>query len=361
MSLLELAITARRGNFHLALEATLHRGITGVFGPSGSGKTSVLLRIAGLAPGAASDRILLEDSLLEGDGVFLPPEQRDVGMVFQEARLFPHLTVRGNLEFAFRRRRRAGEDIDRLSDKLGITPWLERAVTELSRGQQQRVALARTLVNAPRLLLLDEPGANIDATGRRQLLRSVADICEKQNMSALLVSHDMADLADSAQQLLVMEQGQCRALGPLVELASQVSGPLALAADTAAIISAQVEQHDSQYGLTQLKVAGQSLWVDQTDAVRGRTLRLRLPARDVSLCKEAPSATSILNVLQVEVAEIQADQGNRLLVRLALGEQYLLARITRKSLDKLSLRVGDAVYAQIKSTALIDRGGAADE
>ncbi|MEM0955017.1 MAG: molybdenum ABC transporter ATP-binding protein [Pseudomonadota bacterium] len=361
MSLLDFAVTARRGSFQLTVEAQLPYGITGVYGASGSGKTSLLLRIAGLMRGSSEDHIQLKNTLLESEGRWLPPEQRDVGMVFQDARLFPHLTVRGNLEFALQRQRRAGLGIDELSQMLGITAWLTRKPDELSRGQQQRVALARTLINMPRLLLLDEPGANIDAEGRRRLLHDVATLCDQYEMAALLVSHDMADLADVAETLLVLAQGQQQALGPLIELASQVSGPLAQAQDTAAIMNARVDEHDSQYGLTRLAIADQALWVDQTPAPRGSAVRLRLPARDVSLCHDAPKATSILNVLSVKVAEVQADAGNRLLVRLALGDQYLLARITRKSLDSLGLRVGDRLYAQIKSTALIDRGGSADD
>jgi molybdate transport system ATP-binding protein len=351
---LSLNLSAERGDFVLAVEADIPAGITGVYGPSGSGKTSLLMRIAGLMRGADTDTVRLGEVLLEDGSTWLPAEQRDVAMVFQDARLFPHLSVADNLAFAHRRRRRDGPSIEQVSDWLGVRDWWQRLPAALSRGQQQRVALARSLVNAPALLLLDEPGANVDPQGRRQMLEVIADVCARQSMSALLVSHDMRDIADTAAQLLVLEHGQLLAQGSVMALAASVEGPLARQPDAAAIVEGRVEQHNSQYGLTEVSVGGQTLWTDQTSRPRGSTVRLRLPARDISLCREAPRATSILNVLPTEVTAIEAGDDNRVLVQLRLGDQYLLARITRMSLEKLGLQVGERVFAQLKSTALID-------
>ncbi len=355
MSLLALRASLVRTDFQLHIETDVPAGITGVFGPSGSGKTSLLYRIAGLARGNAADRIVLDGTTLEDSDVWLAPEQRDVSCVFQDARLFPHLSVAANLDYAYRRRRRDGLSPDQIAAMLGIESWLTRATHELSRGQQARVALARALVNAPRLLLLDEPVANIDAAGRREILTALASVLQEQSMSALLVSHDMQDLAETVEHLLVMEQGKLVAAGDLMELSSRLAFPLSQHHDAAAILEGQVRGHDRRYGLTELSLEGHSLWVDEMDTPENTPARLRLPARDVSLCKTIPADTSILNILPTTVTEIEQGDSNRVMVKLAVGKQSLLARITRKSLDALSLQCGDAVFAQIKSTALIER------
>ena len=347
MSEIVLDLEFARGDFRLSVNARLPAaGVTGVYGPSGS-------CIAGLTRSGPGSRIALDGELLEGEGQWLPPQQRDVACVFQDARLFPHLDVAGNLEYALRRRRREGPAKAEVSDWLGLDPLLNRRVNELSRGQQQRVAIARALLASPRLLLLDEPLANIDARGRRDILARLQHL-KSLDLGIIYVSHDMAELAELADHLLVLEDGAVSAEGPLLELSSRLD--LALAQDdrAAAILRATVATHDRDYGLTRLELAGQPLWVNQLDAEPGASLRLRLPARDVSLCRARPEQTSILNILEVRVAEIETRGGSRVMVRLSLGEQFLLARVTRKSVDALALAAGEAVFAQVKSAALLN-------
>jgi len=354
MSEVGLDITLARGEFSLSVNTVLPAGaVTGIYGASGSGKTSLLSSIAGLLRGDPGNSVRIGSERLEGEGQWLPPEAREVAYVFQDARLFPHLDVAGNLHFALRRRRRDGPGLAKVSEWLGIGELLTRRSDELSRGQQQRVAIARALLSGPRLVLMDEPLANIDVTGRRDILARLARVRRELSVPMIYVSHDMAELAELADYLLVLEDGKLAAEGPLLELSSKLELALSHQEHAAAVVRAEVVGHDPDYGLSQLLFEGQALWVSQLDLPTGSPLRLRLPARDISLCRERPEQTSILNLLQAQVAGIEASKGSRVLVQLTVGQQRLLARITRKSLDALELTVGDEIVAQVKSVALL--------
>ena len=353
MSDLAINIRLQRGDFELALETELPgQMVTGIYGPSGSGKTSLLACIAGLTKG--NRRIALNGDKLEDSGHWVAPHQRDIAFVFQDARLFPHLDTAANLEYAYRRRRRDGPAIDDVVARFELTPLLRQRPAELSAGQQQRVAIARAVLSAPRLLLLDEPLANIDPAGRRKILTSLSVLRSELGMSIVYVSHDMAELAEMADYLLVLSEGQLVAEGPMLDLSSRLELALAHEEQAAAIASATVTKQDPEYGLTGLDFEGQPLWVNHLDAEPGTALRVRLPARDISLCRERPERTSILNILKARITEIEPGTGSRVLIRLAVGGQFLLARVTRKSVDSLSLQPGDELYAQVKSVALLN-------
>ncbi|MDJ0879314.1 MAG: molybdenum ABC transporter ATP-binding protein [Halieaceae bacterium] len=355
MSEIGLKLALRRGEFSLAIDTVLPAGsVTGVYGVSGSGKTSLLSCIAGLAHAHAGSDIRIGDERLEGNGQWLAPEERDVAYVFQDARLFPHLDVAGNLEFALSRRHRDGPGLTEVSDWLGISDMLARRSSQLSRGQQQRVAIARALLSGPRLVLMDEPLANIDSAGRRDILARLARIRRELDVPMIYVSHDMAELAELADHLLVLDDGQLVAEGPLLELSSRLELALSHQEQAAAVVRAKVAEHDADYELSRLQFEGQPLWVSHLDLPPGTPLRLRLPARDISLCLEQPGQTSILNLLPARIADIETCGGSRVLVQLKVGEQFLLARITRKSVDTLGLAVGDEVFAQVKSVALLN-------
>ncbi len=355
MSEVGLDITLARGDFSLSVDTVLPDGaVTGIYGASGSGKTSLLSCIAGLLRGEPGNAVRVGADRLEGEGEWLPPEARGVAYVFQDARLFPHLDVAGNLDFALRRRRRPGPGLAEVSEWLGITGLLTRRAGDLSRGQQQRVAIARALLSGPRLVLMDEPLANIDVSGRRDILTRLARVRRELSVPMIYVSHDMAELAELADHLLVLEEGRLVAEGPLLELSSQLELALSHQEQAAAVLRAQVAEHDPDYGLSRLLFEGETLWVNQLELPPGTSLRLRLPARDISLCRERPSQTSILNLLPVRVTGIEPGQDSRVLVQLAVGRQRLLARITRKSLDALELAVGDDIVAQVKSVALLN-------
>ena len=333
------------------------RGVTAIYGPSGSGKSTLLDCIAGLRDPAAGS------SLRFGDSDWLagatPPWQRRVGYVFQDARLFPHLDVRENLLYGAARNAGMGEavqDTITLEDVCGwlsLSDLLDKMPERLSAGQGQRVAIGRALLSNPRLLLLDEPLANLDQLARQQCLAYLRRAADALHLPMLYVSHDIEEVSNIADHVLLLAEGKLVDQGPLVELSCRLDTRLSHEEQAAAILSATVSAHDQQFGLSQLQVDGQALFVNLIDNAPGEARRVRIPARDVSICRERPTDTSILNIFSTRVDAIENSQDSRLLVRLALGEQFLLARITRKSVNELSLKVGDEVFAQVKSTALI--------
>jgi molybdate transport system ATP-binding protein len=359
--MIDLAIRLSRGaDFQLGMETRLPTDrITGVYGPSGSGKTSLLYCIAGLLPADPGSTVTVGQDKLQAGDTCLPAHQRDIACVFQDGRLFPHLSVAGNIDYAWKRRCRDGPTPTELRDWLELGELWERRPAELSRGQQQRVAIARGLASSPRLLLLDEPLANIDRRGRRDLLCRLGNLHRQLDLPMIYVSHDMAELAELAEHLLVISEGRIAAEGPLLELSTRIELALSHEEQAAAIVSATIESHNEGYGLTELALDGQRMFVGKLAESPGTAIRLRLPARDISLCRTRPEQTSILNILEGTITDIEAGQASRVLVRIQVGTQFMLARVTRKSIDELSLSAGERVYAQVKSVALLsDTGGA---
>lgn len=339
--------------FRLQVEERLPlSGVTAIYGPSGSGKTTLLECVAGLRPAGPGSRIHFAGETWEAGGSALPPWRRAVGYVFQDARLFPHLDVAGNLAFGARHRGRGTLKRDAVVEWLGLDGLLHRAPGTLSAGQRQRVAMGRALLSGPRLMLLDEPLANLDGASRRQCLDSLRRVIAATGIPMLYVSHDIEEVSQFADRMLVLSAGRVSDRGSMLALSSRIDTRLAHEEQAAAIVLATLRGHD-EFGLSELAVDGGSLWVNRLSGTVGEQRRLRIPARDVSLCRSRPSDSSILNILPVTIAEIEHTSDTRVLLRLALGEQYLLARITRKSAAALNLAPGDAVYAQIKSAALL--------
>ncbi|WP_116368370.1 molybdenum ABC transporter ATP-binding protein [Parahaliea mediterranea] len=329
-------------------------GITAVFGASGSGKTTLLECIAGLRRAAPGSRIAFDGERWLDDHHHLPPWQRDIGYVFQDARLFPHLNVQNNLLFGQRRKRTTGSPtLEAVCDWLGLHALLHRAPDTLSAGQRQRVSMGRALLAGPRLLLLDEPLANLDGDSRRQCLAALRHAIAASCIPALYVSHDAEEVSHLADRLLILDAGRVAEHGAMLELSSRIDSALARDEQAAAIVRCTLAAHDSQFGLSELHCEGNRLWVNHLPGAVGTQHRLRIPARDVSLCRERPEGTSILNILPVQLDAIEPGDAPRLLVRLRVGEQHLLARITRKSAAILQLKAGDRLFAQIKSTALL--------
>lgn len=340
--------------FALQLESALPlQGITAIFGPSGSGKTTVLDCIAGLRDDINNVQLSFGDEPWRDGNTRLAPWERDVGYVFQDARLFPHLTVAENLAFAQRRARRDTLDAKDVLGWLEIESLQQRRVTTLSAGQAQRVAIARALLSGPRLLLLDEPLANLDRAAAAQCLQCLTRVASESALPMLFVSHRIEEVAAIADRLLLLRDGQIEAAGELPELLTRLDSSLAEDENAAAILNAQVTERDADYGLTALDADGHSLRV-ASHAETGAWRRVRIPARDVSVCRQAPQETSILNVLPVTLDGIRSVSPTHCLLRLKLREQFLLARITERSRHDLKLREGDALFAQIKSSALLD-------
>ncbi|MFT4613374.1 MAG: molybdate transport system ATP-binding protein [Bacteroidia bacterium] len=356
MSALKLNIEdATSGKFKLSLQCELPgTGVTAIYGPSGSGKTTLLNCIAGLRTPLGNSSISLGNVNWQGPGEFVEPWRRGIGYVFQDARLFPHLNVRENLLYAVKRQQRsAAVTLEQATDWLALNELLAQMPDTLSAGQKQRVAIARALLCAPQLLLLDEPLANLDHQASQECLQYLQALTTRLRLPMLYVSHDIEEVSQIAEHLLLLDNGTVQDQGSLLELSSRLDSRLSQEEQAAAIITAPVALHDDNFGLTQLSLDGQVLWVNQLADDTGIMRRVRIPARDVSICRSKPNDSSILNILRVTISEIQESDTTRLMLRLSLGSQFLLARITRKSASELKLQVGDAVFAQIKSVALL--------
>lgn len=343
------------GSFNLAIDCHIPAtGITAIFGPSGSGKTTLLHCIAGLQKAPQDSLIRFAQNDWQTPSQFVSPWMRHIGFVFQDARLFPHLTVHQNLTYAVDRRANDSQiSLQDVVQWLQLKPLLERPPERLSGGQIQRVAIARALLCAPQLLLMDEPLANLDHAARQECLHYLTALRNNVDLPILYVSHDMEELSQIADHLVLMEQGRIVQQGPLLALCSQLDTGFSEQEQAAAILEGTVSKHDEQFELSEIDVAGEIIYVNHLPVEIGAKQRLRIPARDVSICKQRPTDSSILNIVAVKIVEIKLSASGRMLLRLALGDQYLLARITQKSAQHLQLNVGDKVFAQIKSVALL--------
>ncbi len=352
---------AGEGSFELALDCTIPaEGVTAIYGPSGSGKSTLLNCIAGLRHPDRGE-IRLNGTTWFSAQNNTPPWQRRIGYVFQDARLFPHLSVAGNLEYAAARAQGSQPlPADQLQQTLGLAGLMHHRPDTLSAGQKQRVAIGRALLSAPQLLLLDEPLANLDQQASAECLSLLQQLASELELPMLYVSHDIEEVSQLADHLLLLEGGRVRDQGSLMALSSQLDSRLAQEEQAAALLQGTITSQDEAFSLTEINVEGETLYVNHLKQPIGSARRLRIPARDVSICRSRPTDSSILNVLPVSVAEIENCSGARLLLRLRLGNQHLLARITRKSAERLALKPGDNVYAQIKSVALLSEAGDRD-
>jgi molybdate transport system ATP-binding protein len=346
----------RSSDFQLRIDCNIPlQGVTAIYGPSGCGKTSLLYCLAGLLEPESGSEILFADRIWQQADRIEPTHQRKLGFVFQDSRLFPHLNVAGNLDYAEQRKSSdSGPGRTQVCQWLQLDGLLERNIDQLSRGQQQRVAIARALLSAPDILLLDEPLANIDLASRTQILGHLERLQREIKLPMIYVSHDMEELARLADWLLIMESGRITAQGPVLELCSQMELAIAHEEQAAAIVAATVSDQEQQYGLSELSLEGQPMFVTAVPSRPGSTIRLRIPARDVSICLQPPEKSSILNIIKTRITEIEDNASPRQLIRLQAGGQFLLARVTAKSIAALDLQVGDTVYAQVKSVALLN-------
>jgi molybdate transport system ATP-binding protein len=349
---------ARRQQSPFALELELalpDHGITAIVGASGSGKTTLLRCIAGLER-AERARIMIQGEVWQDEHHFLPTHRRPLGYVFQEASLFAHLTAGGNLDFAIRR---AGTPFEaRLYDQalevMGIATLLDRYPSQLSGGERQRVAIARALLIQPRILLMDEPLSSLDDARKQEILPYLEQLRLQFDLPVLYVSHAMNEVARLADHLVELDQGRCIRQGSLQSAFSDLRHPLHLLGDIGVILQGQVVERDPQWHLARLQCAGFSLWLRDQGDLPDSAVRVRILARDVSLAHGTQDASSILNRLPAHIDAIVDDEDPALArVRLRLGEEQVLARITQRSVAALGLQVGQAIWAQIKSAALV--------
>ncbi|OGB15838.1 MAG: molybdenum ABC transporter ATP-binding protein [Burkholderiales bacterium RIFCSPHIGHO2_02_FULL_66_10] len=350
-----------RGAFTLDLDLTLPgRGLTALFGASGSGKTTCLRVLAGLEP-AASGRLSVGGELWQDStrGLFVPPHQRALGYVFQEASLFDHLSVQDNIRFGYRRtpaaQRRYGWDHG--LELLGIGHLLRRMPHELSGGERQRVAMARALATSPRVLLMDEPLAALDAPRKAEILPWLEQLHQKLDIPVVYVTHSADEVARLADHLVLLEQGRVMAQGPVLELMTRADLPLAHGDSAGALVEAVTCGLQSDSDLCELRFDGGTLLLPQTRAtpLPDRTpVRVRIQARDVSLSLVQPEQTSVLNCLPATVADVSEDGPGQVLVGLRLGQETrLLSRISRLSCERLGIAPGLPVFAQIKGVAMV--------
>lgn len=344
-----------QGSFQLSVELDLPAtGVTSLFGPSGSGKTTLLRAIAGLERHAGC-YLRFGDSVWQDQKTFLAPHRRPLAYVFQESSLFTHLNVRSNLEYGYKRLPAAKRRITLESaiELLEIGLLLERMPSTLSGGERQRVAIARALARSPKLLLLDEPLAAVDYSKKQEILPYIESLHQQLALPVIHVSHYPEEVARLADHLVLLDAGRVTGSGDVHDLFTRLDLPLAHAQDAASIIEATVSAHELDFGLTRLKFGGGDLTVSGTALAIGSPVRLRLAARDVSLTLGRQSETSILNILPATIEDIQPEGDSQLMVRLRAGVVPILSRITRKSAHELELTPGMAVFAQVKSIALL--------
>jgi len=355
--MLEVAVEKRLGGFRL--DAAFQgggQGVTVLFGPSGAGKSSVLAAVAGaLRPDAG--RIALDGEALfdARAGVDLSMERRRVGWVFQDARLFPHLSVEGNLRFGLKRAPPGPVRFDEVVEVLGVGALLQRRPRELSGGERQRVGLGRALLSQPRLLLMDEPLAALDAPRRAEILPFFERIKGAFGVPILYVTHSLAEAVRLGDHMAVMRDGRVVAEGPAVEIVSRPELMLAGSrAQDGAALDGRVLAHEDR--LTLVRAGAWDIRIPRLQAPPGAPVRLFVLARDVMLALDPPRRISARNVLQGEIAEVQADDG-RALARVAGGGRELICALTPDAVAELQLRPGLPVWAVVKSVAVDGLGG----
>jgi molybdate transport system ATP-binding protein len=355
MSALQLGLHVRRGTFTLAVDEQLPtEGIVALSGPSGAGKTTLLRALAGLER-FAGGRVAYAGETWQDERTFVPPHRRGVGMVFQEARLFEHLTVADNLRYGLRRTPKAERRLDwaEVVETLDLSALLDQYPARLSGGEHQRVALGRALLAGPRLLLLDEPLSALDHARRTSILPFLARLPRRYRLPLVYVSHNLEELIQLGDHLVLLEGGRISGQGPLSEMLRRLDLSLGRREDAGVVVTAKIAGHDDRYHLTQLRFGDRRLSVSRLARPAGTPVRLHIHARDVSLTLQPPAATTILNLLPCRIIEIApADDPAQVLIGLESAGQALLARITLKSCEQLGLRPGMSAYAQIKSVAL---------
>jgi molybdate transport system ATP-binding protein len=342
------------GNFRLEAAFEAPPGVTVLFGRSGSGKTTVVNVVAGLLR-PDRGRIVVDGTpvLDTGTGLMLPPHRRRMGYVFQDGRLFPHLTVRQNLLYGRWFAPKGTEaDLGRIAELLGIAGLLDRRPGGLSGGENQRVAIGRAILSNPRLLLMDEPLAALDEGRKAEILPYLERLRDELRLPILYVSHSVAEVARLATTVVLLEAGRVVSVGPAMEvLADPAMAPVMGLREAGAMLTARLVGQDAD-GLTRFETGGGPLWLPQVGAAEGSVLRLRILAQDVMLAVERPRGISALNVLAGRVEEVRIGEGPGAMVRLRVGEEVLLARITRRSVGALELVSGKPVFAVLKAVSV---------
>lgn len=330
------------------------QGVTVIYGPSGCGKTTILRAIAGLDH-HPNGFLKIGETVWQEAGLFVPAHKRQLGYVFQEASLFPHLTVERNIEYGVRRTPAKQQTIslERVSELLGIQELLGRRPANLSGGERQRVAIARALAVSPRLLLMDEPLASLDIERKQEILPYIESLTRELDIPILYVTHSPEEVARLADHMVLLDAGRVQASGGIAEMLTRLDTPLVHRDDAGAVIDAIVVEYDEDFHLMYLEFDGGKFTVVRKELSIGSRVRLRVAARDISITLEPQKGTSILNIFPAVIDEIIPEGTARMIIRLRIGGTPVLARVTRKSAALLDLRPGKKVFAQVKSVALL--------
>ena len=356
--MLSVNITKAFGSFRLETQFEVEEGsITAIFGKSGAGKTSTINAIAGLTrPDVGVIQIGNTTLFDQNLRINLPIYKRQIGYVFQDDRLFPHMTVRNNLIYGTPKNQDVANSLNvtDITGLLELAPLLERRPRTLSGGEKQRVAIGRALLSNPKLLLMDEPLASIDVQHRFEILPFIQRVREKIGITIIYVTHALEEVIFIADQIILLSEGQVTAQGTVEEIMSRLDlHPMTSRFDAGAVISATYSGYDREFDLGELSFDGGTLRIAGLNAEIGIHLRAHIRARDVSLMLDKPKDTSVLNIFKGELIEIRQEDGPQLDLLINIGTP-LMARITRKSLNDLNLNIGSKVYAMIKAVA-IDR------
>ena len=350
--MLSLNIMQQQGDHVLEVDLQIPaKGITAIFGVSGAGKTSLINAISGLTQ-PQRGQIQLHNRLLfdAEQKIALPPEKRRIGYVFQDARLFPHYRVRGNLQYGMAPKMKA--QFDSLVSLLGLEALLPRFPLSLSGGEKQRVAIGRALLTAPDMLLLDEPLASLDLPRKRELMPYLQKLAKQVEIPMLYVSHSLEEILQLADNVLVLDAGKVKAFGPLERVwSSSAMRPWLPVSELTSVLRVQVLEQHPDYPMTALSLGDQHIWVSRVNQPVKTPLRIRIASADVSLALQPPQHSSIRNILPAQVVEL-LEVGDQVEVKLRIGISELWARITPWARDELGIRPDQWLYAQIKSVSV---------
>ena len=341
-------------NFNFDVDLQLPAsGITVVFGPSGSGKTTLLRCLAGFEK---SGRLEIAGEVWQDKNKFLPPNDRAIGMVFQESRLFPHLKVRENLLYGYKRTPADSRKLHLggVARVLALENLLDRGIEKLSGGEKQRVALGRALLTSPQLLLMDEPLAALDTQRKVEIIPFIRKIEQELSIPIIYVTHSMSEVLQLVDTMVILKEGKVMKSGPVEKVFSDIHLRDAIGDEhSGAILDTTVLEHDTEFGITRLDFMGQELSVPLQSIEPGEGLRVHIHSKDVSLATQPPEGlTSVLNILRTNVKKIGKNVGYSVDIELDAGRP-LLATITRKSLSNLNLQPGQSIYALIKAIRMV--------
>ncbi|MGX5174880.1 molybdenum ABC transporter ATP-binding protein [Aliikangiella sp. IMCC44653] len=355
---LRLNFEVKRESFQLSLKTEItHSGITALFGPSGSGKTTILRAIAGLEPSVKGE-VIFNDEVWLNAKVNCPVEQRRVALVFQDSALLPHLNVKKNLKYAIKRADLNNPVIDFKSalELFNLESLLNQFPSQLSGGEQQRVAIASALLTNPRLIIMDEPLASLDNKIKCEIIPYLKKLKKNIQVPIIYVSHSIDEVAQLADQILFIENGQLIKQGDAVDLFSQAQLPNSFNLDRVSIIKAKVDKIDTKWNLIKVSFSKQHLWLKQSMEHKvGDAIKVIVHSQDVSISLNKPENTSVLNCLPAEIIEMTyAQQTGMENIRLAIGSTKILATISAKSRHELKLERHKKVWVQFKAAALIE-------